>query len=163
MQQHFNGSDFFNRSWEEMSEELGSVSGDYWLGLDKLHCLTRTGRCRLRIELLLANNTQYHDKYSTFRVDRSDRGFKLYVSGLSSGTEMSMFSSQNNSMFSTYDRDNDESSNIACAVTYGGGWWYRNCYLAGLNSSPNKWFAIYRTTTWVQFYLNATRMLLKCT
>ncbi|GFR72522.1 tenascin [Elysia marginata] len=39
----------------------------------------------------------------------------------------------NNMAFSTYDRDNDAWRAGSCAVTWHGGWWYRDCHSANLN------------------------------
>jgi len=36
--------------------------------------------------------------------------------------------------FSTRDQDNDMDPPRTCAVTFKGGWWYKNCHNANLNA-----------------------------
>jgi len=64
-------------------------------------------------------------------------------------------------MFTTYDRDNDISSNN-CAVRDGGGFWYYSCTHASVNTargrgSDFRWRVSGRNT-----YLQSTRMWLMC-
>jgi len=35
--------------------------------------------------------------------------------------------------FSTKDQDNDEWSDVSCAMSYKGAWWYRHCAISNLN------------------------------
>lgn len=37
------------------------------------------------------------------------------------------------SQFSTFDQDNDEHAEGACAVNYKGAWWYKECHNSNLN------------------------------
>jgi hypothetical protein len=63
--------------------------------------------------------------------------------------------------FTTYDRDNDDSSGN-CAVHNGGGFWYKNCALASVNTVAGKgsdftWYGLSDGST-----LATSRMWLMC-
>lgn len=47
--------------------------------------------------------------------------------------------------FSTYDVDNDKTSELNCASDYLGGWWFNDCYESFLNGA---WSSIYATNLW---------------
>lgn len=137
IQQHLKGSFFFNKSWTEMLIEQGHQSSDYWIGLERLHQLTRTGRYKLSIDMRAVNGTSYWEKYDTFIVADSSRNYSLTVSGRTSNVEGLQrgygghhgMLYQNGSMFSTFDRDNDFNSITRnCARTYNGAWWHGPYY-----------------------------------
>lgn len=57
LQKRLNGSMDFNRTWEEYKHGFGNFfTQEFWLGLDKIHRLTRNGTGnRLRVELGVTN------------------------------------------------------------------------------------------------------------
>ncbi|XP_061190646.1 ficolin-1-like [Saccostrea echinata] len=87
-----------------------------------------------------------YEKYEYFSV--SPVQFQAILSGQVTGTLGDSFynttkpeeTSVHLMPFTTYDQDNDPSPGN-CAVAYGGGWWYRNCYHAFLNGpwSSTQW------------------------
>jgi ficolin len=66
-----------------------------------------------------------------FRVDDEDSNFRLHVSGISGNCGDSLNYHDGN-MFTTKDRDNDESEDN-CTQTYKGAWWYKGCHASNLN------------------------------
>ena len=40
LQRRFDGSVDFDRVWTECECDFGNLTGEYWLGLIKMHCLT---------------------------------------------------------------------------------------------------------------------------
>ena len=116
---------------------FGNVTGNYWIGNDRLHELTKYGQYKLRVDLQLASNLQwYWAEYNTFRVDDESTGYKLNVGG-HKGTAGDSMTYMNGMKFSTRDRDNDYWSS-SCATHAdegdGGGFWYNDCSYNFMNS-----------------------------
>ena len=158
IQQHVNGSDAFNHSWEEYKVGFNDTSGNYWLGNDLLSQLTQSGRHKLRFDLQVRSNLRYWAEYSAFVVLSEADNYRLLVSGYS-GNIGDALSWHNTMMFSTYDRDNDQYI-LNCAALRGGGFWYERCAYANVNS-------IHSIFRWYQpdfkwHYLQTSRMWLTC-
>ena len=143
IQQNTNGSNFFNRSWEDFKVGFGDTSGDYWLGNEWLSQLTLTGRYKLRFDLQSRSNTSnwYYAEYSTFRVWSEEKNYALQVTGYS-GNASNAFGWHNSGMqFTTYDRDNDLHSTGNCAVLKGAGFWYWSCGTCRVNGGSYFYWA----------------------
>lgn len=69
MQQHVDSSSFFDRSWNEFRVGFGNRDGNFWLGNERIHQLTKDGQCKLRFDLqLMHTKVWYRVEYSTFIV-----------------------------------------------------------------------------------------------
>lgn len=51
IQKRLDGSVDFYRGWADYKRGFGNLNGEFWLGLDKMHQLTKAGRNIIRIEL----------------------------------------------------------------------------------------------------------------
>ena len=51
LQRRFDGSVDFDRVWTECERGFGNLTGEYWLGLIKMHRLTAIAPQELRIDL----------------------------------------------------------------------------------------------------------------
>ncbi|KAM7384829.1 hypothetical protein PAMA_011946 [Pampus argenteus] len=127
-QRRKDGSVDFFRGWKDYAKGFGDLSGEFWLGLDSLHSLTSVTRMSLRVDLR-DGDTSVFAQYSTFEVAK--RNYRLTVGGYS-GTAGDSLSYHNNGVFSTKDRD-PAPFITRCAMSYKGGWWYKNCHEANLN------------------------------
>ena len=68
IQKRLDGSVDFYRGWADYKRGFGNLNGEFWLGLDKMHRLTKTGRNRIRVDLEdTKGNTAYAD-YDMFAV-----------------------------------------------------------------------------------------------
>ncbi|KAM4630892.1 uncharacterized protein ACJ7VT_000492 [Polymixia lowei] len=127
-QRRKDGSVDFFRGWKEYIKGFGDLSGEFWLGLESLHNLTAMTRMSLRVDLRDGDQSVFA-KYSTFEVAK--KNYRLTVAGYS-GTAGDSMTYHNNRLFSTRDRD-PAPFITRCAMSYRGGWWYRNCHEANLN------------------------------
>ena len=84
-QRRVNGSVDFFRVWAEYKSGFGSLAGEYWLGLDKIHNLTRSGKHRLRVDLEDFEGNTVYAEYDLFVVAGEGTKYKLSV-GNYSGT-----------------------------------------------------------------------------
>ena len=137
IQRKINGSVDFNRYWSEYEEGFGNLpdddkdrTGEFWIGLRSLHCLTSQGHWELRIDYIFPNKTKGYLSYRHFRVGPASDDYQLSISGFTGNTTDPITGRHSLSgvKFTTRDRDNDKWSGINCAVHYlgnTGGWWYR--------------------------------------
>jgi len=166
VQQNVDGSDFFNRSWAEFKVGFNVSRGNYWLGNDLLHQLTMSGHYKLRFDLQASDDgSWYYAKHSSFVVLGEATNYRMHVSGYS-GNAGNGFSYHDGMMFTTYDRDNDPWNSPSyinsCAVYNGGGFWYKTCSYANVNTVRGhgrnfRWWANGRN-----MLLQASRMWLMC-
>ena len=135
-QRRVDGSVNFNRKWTEYKEGFGDLTGNFWLGLDKLHHLASPGKgAILRVDLKHMDfpGQMFYAEYKLFEISDEVNGYRLNV-GKYSGNTSDSFSFQNNAKFSTYDRDQDTSPGDSCATKYSSGWWFLNCFSCNLNA-----------------------------
>ncbi|GFR91128.1 fibrinogen-like protein 1 [Elysia marginata] len=130
-QRRFKGDVSFYRVWEDYKRGFGSLSGDFWLGNDNIHALTKDGVFELRIDMMYNGNFAYAH-YDSFSVGDESSNYALRVAHYSGTAGDALIANHNGMPFTTHDRDNDVwSSN--CAIEYVGAWWYKSCHLANLN------------------------------
>ena len=131
-QRREDGSVDFYLNWADYVHGFGNASGEYWLGLSKVHRLANGSvSTQLRVDLRDKDGLDAYAKYSTFYIGGSTTDYTLHVSGYS-GTAGDSLTYHNLQKFSTKDNDNDQNSGN-CAVTYSGAWWYNNCHYSNLN------------------------------
>ncbi|KAJ8000130.1 hypothetical protein DPEC_G00201650 [Dallia pectoralis] len=133
-QRRMNGTTDFFRKWKPYCEGFGELSGEFWLGNENLHNLTIMTPTTLRVDLRSGDESVFA-KYSAFSVDTAHNNFTLRVSGYS-GTAGDSMSYHNGRHFYTHDKD-VKLFITSCAMSYKGGWWYKNCHDANLNGLYN--------------------------
>ena len=129
IQRRIDGSVDFNRNWSEYEEGFGNLpdddkdtTGEFWIGLRSLHCLTNREQWELHIDYMFPNKTKGYLSYHHFRVGPASDDYRLSISRFSGNTTdpITGVHSLNHMKFTTRDRDNDKSS-FNCAVL--GPWW----------------------------------------
>ncbi|XP_064116151.1 ficolin-3-like isoform X2 [Macrobrachium nipponense] len=118
----------FNRSWSEYRSGFGDASGEFWLGNVHLHAMTSSREYALRMDAHLSSGDVKFGAWGSFRVSTEANRFRLSLSSYSaeSTTRSNCLPNVNGLLFTTYDRDNDETTGN-CAVTEGGGFWHYRC------------------------------------
>ncbi|KAJ8972732.1 hypothetical protein NQ314_000053 [Rhamnusium bicolor] len=97
----------FNVSWEDYKYGFGNLHRDFWMGNDFLYKITNYCNLLLRIELEDFENNKVWAEYTTFIVSSENSNYQLTIGGYT-GNASDSFSSHNGSLFSTYDKINDE-------------------------------------------------------
>lgn len=106
--QRFDKSVNFNRGWKELKNGIGSVEGEYFIGLQNLHLLTKLYRCELRVYMKHIYNV-YNAYYDNFVIGSEDEGYVLKKLGEYSGNAGNCLISSQNTMFTTLDRGDNYS------------------------------------------------------
>ena len=138
-QRRQDGSQDFYRYWDDYERGFGNLTGEFWLGLSKIHILTASAaRSELRIDLKNSSGNTAYAKYMNFAVGDSASNYALSVAGYTGTAGDALTRTHNGRQFSTRDHDNDAWKGN-CAVLNRGGWWYRLCYARGshLNGQYN--------------------------
>ena len=156
-QRRKDGTVNFYRNWLAYKTGFGHLSGNFWLGLEKIHRLTNAIQgAMLRVDLRHWNGKNGYAKYHLFRVSDEHHKYRLTV-GVYSGNANDSLSTHNEMYFTTFDQDNDKASTYDCAANYGGAWWYKSCFSGGSNLNAAYPTAIgtsnaYKTfMTWLNF------------
>ena len=139
-QKRKNGEVNFTRGWSEYVNGFGDPKWEYWLGLEKIHCLTAAVfRAELRVDLGDFDGNKKYAQYNFISVNNNLTNYRLDI-GLYSGNAgnalrgVTCISPGNHDgmAFSTYDRNG-----VYCAQSLSAGWWYNACYCANLNGPYN--------------------------
>ncbi|XP_020499698.2 fibrinogen-like 2a [Labrus bergylta] len=137
IQQRLDGSVSFNRTWTEYKKGFGNLRGEFWLGNDHIHLMTKAKDMILRIELEDFEGVRESAKYDQFYVANEFLRYRLSISGYSgsAGNAISFNKHFNHDqkLFSTPDRDNDMYPSGNCGAYYSSGWWFDACMSANLN------------------------------
>ncbi len=118
----------FYRDWATYAAGFGNLSGEHWLGNEKLARLTSAGTSVLRVDLTRASGEKAFARYRNVRIGDASSDYELGALFLDgpAGDSLSYASGR---AFSTHDHDNTGA--YACAVAFHTGWW--GCPLANLN------------------------------
>ena len=163
MMQKVDDSSVFDRVWADYKTGFGGADGNYWMGNDRIHQLTMSGRYKLRVELQTQDESSFWAEYNVFLVAREERNYKVTALIYSAG-DSDMLRSMRGNAFSTSDNDNDD--NVSnCAQYIGGGFWYDEgecdgCFVTGRGDNFNCYLA---TSTYpMSAPLKTARMWLQC-
>ncbi|XP_055523915.1 ficolin-1-like [Wyeomyia smithii] len=146
----FNGNVNFNRSWSEFKNGFGDLQGELWLGLEKMHQITRVGSHELLVLTKLRDGTTRTARFDRFAVGSEFNLYQLLIGRFVAGNLYSDFSKHNKTTFATFDKGG---VGQYCAPMIGGGWWYSNCYY-------ENWNLPFESNAW-KMYEREARMLIR--
>ena len=85
-QKRLDGSVDFYRGWNDYKRGFGNLNGEFWLGLDKIHRLTKT-RNKLRVDLEDTTGNTVYAEYDMFAVTSERTKYQLSL-GTYSGDDL---------------------------------------------------------------------------
>ena len=83
-QKRLDGSVDFYRDWDDYKQGFGNLTGEFWLGLDKIHRLTKE-HSMLRVDLEDTSGKTAYAEYDLFAVGDEANKYKLSIGGTYSG------------------------------------------------------------------------------
>ena len=128
-QRRKDGSVDFQRDWNDYVKGFGNPDGEHWLGLEKIHRLTKASSV-LRVDMTSYSKGSRYAKY-TFKVGNAASKYTLQATSYS-GNAGDSLGYHNGMKFTTKDNDNDRWG-TNCAVRFKGGWWFNACHYSDLN------------------------------
>ncbi|KFB48745.1 AGAP010774-PA-like protein [Anopheles sinensis] len=121
-QRRIDGSVDFYRNWTMYKHGFGNINGEHWLGLEKLHVMTRSGRHELLVLLEDFEGNSTYAFYDKFKIGSEEEKYNLTV-GKYSGTAGDSLDYHNGMKFSTFDKENADGDSYNAEV-YKGAWWF---------------------------------------
>ena len=161
-QRRQDGSVDFYHNWADYERGFGNLTGEFWLGLSKMHRITPDGANILRVDLGDCENNTTYAQYNEFEILDVTAKYALVVQGYS-GTAGDSLNNHNIMRFSTKDKDHDTYQDGQCAQGHQGGWWFGACFSSHLNGpyipgcNTNDWNGI------IWYYLKGKKYSLKFT
>ena len=103
--------------------DVSHLSGEFWLGLESIHSLSKQGQYVLQVELSDEAGQQQAARYG-FQLDGEEKTFALHLEdegeSPSGVQERIMTTGASGLPFSTADRDNDLAADVNCAELLSG-------------------------------------------
>jgi len=162
-QRRKDGSEKFERNWDDYANGFGDITSEFWLGNDDLTALTNARSYRLRVDLVDFDGVHTYAEYNNFKMAGADDKYRLSYDGCSyfgtagdalGGATHLPAQSHNGVRFSTVDQDNDNNPTEFCAKSYHGGWWYNQCHSANLNGLYGQDVVATQGLNWVKWSKN---------
>ncbi|XP_032596957.1 ficolin-1-like [Drosophila grimshawi] len=157
------GSVDFYRFWDDYKNGFGNLNGEFFIGLDKLHFITKAVDQELLITMEDLNGRHRFAKYDRFAIDGEMQSYKQITLGTYSGGAGESMRIHAGKKFTTRDRDYDTHDDN-CAEMFTGAWWYDACHDSNL-------FGKYipqncRDISWLMFtgyssYLKRVQMMIR--
>lgn len=122
------GSVDFFLFWKDFKKGFGNVNSEYFIGLAKLHSLTKDLDQELLLIMEDASGQEKFARYTQFAIDDEQNSYALTTLGEYSGTAGDSLRGHVGFKFSAQDRDNDAHKDN-CAQMFMGGWWYNSCHV----------------------------------
>ncbi|XP_032596875.1 ryncolin-1-like [Drosophila grimshawi] len=132
------GSVDFYLFWDDFKKGFGNLDGEFFIGLDKLHFMTRDGDNELIIAMEDFEGNRRNAYYDRFSIGSEEEAYKLRTLGEYYGDAGDSLVRHLGEKFSTRDRNNAQWDGGNCAKERQGAWWYFNyCHDSNLMGRYN--------------------------
>ncbi|KAM9715803.1 microfibril-associated glycoprotein 4-like isoform 1-T1 [Menidia menidia] len=132
IQRRQDGTVNFYKKWEHYRNGFGSAAGEYWLGLETMHLMTRAKSYELMVDMEDFEGQKVFALYSSFAVGPESEGYRLKLGTFVKGAAGDSLSVHNGQKFTTHDRDQDTHGSNCARLCYGA-FWYAACFAANPN------------------------------
>ncbi|XP_041361959.1 ficolin-3-like [Gigantopelta aegis] len=160
-QRRVDGSTDFYRTWKEYMDGFGDLTGEFWLGNEKIHQITKQQSYELRIDLEDFAGNRTYAVYSPFSLDTKEQFYTLHI-GNYSGNAGDSLTYHDANAFTTKDLDLDRSP-VNCAKICEGAWWYNKCCISNLNGRYTTGDMYAGVVAWDRYLSKITEMKLRPT
>lgn len=99
--------------------DLSRPSGEFWLGLENIHSLSKQGQYVLEVELSDWAGERQTERYQ-FQLEGEKKKFAVHLEASSGDQEEIIVTGASGLPFSTADRDNDLAGDANCAELLSG-------------------------------------------
>ncbi|XP_027884676.1 angiopoietin-related protein 3 [Xiphophorus couchianus] len=137
IQQRVDSTVDFDQTWEMYQKGFGNLEKDFWLGLKKIHTISRLGSYILRIDVEDWKEEKHWAEYS-FSLEGPSEDYTLHVSHFA-GDLPDVMTNLTGSRFSTKDKNDSGCSPDCTTRNCTGGWWQSACSETNLNG---KYFSL---------------------
>lgn len=111
------GSENFDRNKTEYEEGFGNLTGEFFLGLDKIHALTSDQPQELIVLLEDFKGKIRYEAYDKFAIANGNNSYNLETLAQATGTAGDSLRNHQGVKFSSN-----------CGHIWTSGWWYKNCH-----------------------------------
>ena len=133
----------FNRTWNDYKNGFGDVSGEFWLGLEKLYRITNQPYVKysIRLDMKLTSGASYYYECNNFYIADEKELYKIVSIGTPTAKTARYFLIAGQ-RFATRDKD----VNLKCGANFNGFWYHSTkCTTyayAPFNKKPPAWSRI---------------------
>lgn len=127
IQRRMDGSVNFYRNWTDYQNGFGALTGEFFLGLEKLHRMTAETQYELYVYLEDFEGEVRYAHYNNFSIGSETSFYELSSLGAYDGNAGNSMGFNVQQKFSTFDNDNDAWPDGNCARRYHSAWWYDAC------------------------------------
>jgi len=133
VQNRENGEQDFYQDFDSYVDGFGNLEGEFWMGLQLLHELTRFGNFELRFDLSDFDDKKAYATYKKFSVGDSDGYILNFDKNSYFGNAGDSLITHHNMRFTAKNRDQDTHPPGNCAQLYTGAFWYSACHNVNIN------------------------------
>ncbi|ALC47685.1 maker249 [Drosophila busckii] len=120
----YDGSVNFYRNWTQYKNGFGELSGEFFIGLDRLHAITASQEHELYIHVEDFDGNSRYARFDDFVISSEHQFYEIQRLGSYTGDVGDVMSYHRNGKFSTFDKKNENSTSTYTEI-HMGAWWYQ--------------------------------------